>query len=233
MHAGDRSVGGPEPSDGTAPRASPARGDRQRSSTRRARSSPSAASIGGTVEDICERAGFTRGAFYSNFADKDDVLRALIEREHDSAARPRRRRLRAGGRDRRPTVDRRSARPVLASVADRLLRSVPDGPPVLAHPDRAGDPRRPRPRHVARLPRGGRAVPGADRRVPGARRSRVLGRELVVDARRGDRRGRSRSSSGARGGRCSPGPDADPNALARVMLPILMLALSRPRGGTA
>ena len=38
--------------------------------------------IGGTVEDICERAGFTRGAFYSNFVDKDDVLRALIAREH-------------------------------------------------------------------------------------------------------------------------------------------------------
>lgn len=38
--------------------------------------------IGATVEDICERAGFTRGAFYSNFADKDDVLDALIEREH-------------------------------------------------------------------------------------------------------------------------------------------------------
>ena len=38
--------------------------------------------IGGSVEDICERAGFTRGAFYSNFADKDDILAALIEREH-------------------------------------------------------------------------------------------------------------------------------------------------------
>src|SRR5512144_2349213 len=37
--------------------------------------------IGGTVEDICDRAGFTRGAFYSNFADKEDVLEALIERE--------------------------------------------------------------------------------------------------------------------------------------------------------
>ena len=39
--------------------------------------------FGGTVEDICERAGFTRGAFYSNFADKADVLEALVEREHD------------------------------------------------------------------------------------------------------------------------------------------------------
>src|SRR5512139_646545 len=38
--------------------------------------------IGGTVEDICEAAGFTRGAFYSNFADKADVVRALLAREH-------------------------------------------------------------------------------------------------------------------------------------------------------
>lgn len=29
---------------------------------------------GASVEDICERAGFTRGAFYSNFASKDDLV---------------------------------------------------------------------------------------------------------------------------------------------------------------
>ncbi len=34
---------------------------------------------GASVEDICERAGFTRGAFYSNFADKDDLVLALFE----------------------------------------------------------------------------------------------------------------------------------------------------------
>jgi AcrR family transcriptional regulator len=39
--------------------------------------------FGATVEEICERAGFTRGAFYSNFTDKDDVVGAVIEREHD------------------------------------------------------------------------------------------------------------------------------------------------------
>jgi AcrR family transcriptional regulator len=38
--------------------------------------------FGGTVEDICERAGYTRGAFYSNFADKPDLVEALIAREH-------------------------------------------------------------------------------------------------------------------------------------------------------
>ncbi|CAI9403252.1 MULTISPECIES: TetR/AcrR family transcriptional regulator [Aestuariimicrobium] len=32
-----------------------------------------------TVEDICEEAGFTRGAFYSNFESKDDLLVALLD----------------------------------------------------------------------------------------------------------------------------------------------------------
>ena len=34
---------------------------------------------GASVEDICERAGFTRGAFYSNFSSKDDLVLALYE----------------------------------------------------------------------------------------------------------------------------------------------------------
>src|SRR5262245_11796231 len=35
---------------------------------------------GASVEEIAERSGYTRGAFYSNFVDKDDVLLALIDR---------------------------------------------------------------------------------------------------------------------------------------------------------
>ena len=34
--------------------------------------------IGASVEEICEAAGFTRGAFYSNFDDKDELVLALI-----------------------------------------------------------------------------------------------------------------------------------------------------------
>lgn len=37
--------------------------------------------LGATVEEICDRAGFTRGAFYSNFASKDDLVLALLNRE--------------------------------------------------------------------------------------------------------------------------------------------------------
>ena len=34
---------------------------------------------GASVEEICEAAGFTRGAFYSNFADKDQLVLGLIQ----------------------------------------------------------------------------------------------------------------------------------------------------------
>ncbi len=33
---------------------------------------------GASVEEICEAAGFTRGAFYSNFADKDELVLAMV-----------------------------------------------------------------------------------------------------------------------------------------------------------
>jgi AcrR family transcriptional regulator len=38
---------------------------------------------GASVEDICERAGFTRGAFYSNFGSKDELALALFEATTD------------------------------------------------------------------------------------------------------------------------------------------------------
>ena len=36
---------------------------------------------GSSVEEICEAAGFTRGAFYSNYADKEELTRDLLRRE--------------------------------------------------------------------------------------------------------------------------------------------------------
>lgn len=36
-----------------------------------------------SVEQIAERAGFTRGAFYSNFSTKEELLLALMARERD------------------------------------------------------------------------------------------------------------------------------------------------------
>lgn len=40
--------------------------------------------IGASVEEICESAGFTRGAFYSNFSDKDELVVALLRQEIDN-----------------------------------------------------------------------------------------------------------------------------------------------------
>lgn len=37
-----------------------------------------------SVEAVCERAGFTRGAFYSNFASKDELFLALCERSAET-----------------------------------------------------------------------------------------------------------------------------------------------------
>lgn len=38
---------------------------------------------GASVEHICDQAGFTRGAFYSNFASKDELVLALFDRERE------------------------------------------------------------------------------------------------------------------------------------------------------
>jgi hypothetical protein len=39
---------------------------------------------GASVEEICERAGFTRGAFYSNFASKDELFFGLVQQVSES-----------------------------------------------------------------------------------------------------------------------------------------------------
>lgn len=39
--------------------------------------------LGTSVEELCERAGFSRGAFYSNFASKDELLLAVLARKGD------------------------------------------------------------------------------------------------------------------------------------------------------
>lgn len=55
---------------------------------------------GATVETICERAGYTRGAFYSNFETKDELFLELagrVAREQVEAVERRVRELVAGG----------------------------------------------------------------------------------------------------------------------------------------
>ncbi len=40
--------------------------------------------LAATVEEISDRAGFTRGAFYSNFNSKDDLVLALLQRDREA-----------------------------------------------------------------------------------------------------------------------------------------------------
>jgi AcrR family transcriptional regulator len=40
--------------------------------------------IGASVEEICEAAGYTRGAFYSNFSDRDELVVALLRHEMET-----------------------------------------------------------------------------------------------------------------------------------------------------
>ena len=179
--------------------------------------------IGGSVEDICERAGFTRGAFYSNFTDKDDVLDALVEREHT--------RLLEHLDATFVEVDREveeadSLEAVLAGIVDRILRSIPvDRQLSLIQTELEIFAIR-RPDHARRFletnnrfrERIGALIDEAMRRY---------GRELLVDpsvitdaivaiAERSVRRA------------LLAGGDADPDAMASEVLPGLLLALSRP-----
>lgn len=43
--------------------------------------------LAASVEEICERAGFTRGAFYSNFDSKDELMVAVLERKGEEILR--------------------------------------------------------------------------------------------------------------------------------------------------
>lgn len=47
--------------------------------------------LGASVEEICERAGFTRGAFYSNFDSKDELCVAVLRRKGEEVLRAARR----------------------------------------------------------------------------------------------------------------------------------------------
>lgn len=183
--------------------------------------------FGGTVEDICERAGFTRGAFYSNFADKDDVLRALIAREHDrliehvDAGFARlEESLAAGSTEEEPA-------PTMAAVADRLLRAVPDDRLYSLIQTELEI-------HAIREPETSRAFLEADARFRERiaefleRGLRLLDRELVVDT------GEATDAIVAIVERSTrrallAGRPADPDALARAILPLLMAAATRPR----
>ena len=192
--------------------------------------------IGGTVEDICERAGFTRGAFYSNFSDKDDVLRALTEREHarllafvDAGLAQLEESFAAGAAGEAGSEARAGAgdpREPLATIVERFLRSIPGDRQFLLIQSELE-------LHAIRVPGTASAVMAADAAFRARiaefleRGFRLLGRELLVDVDDltdaviavVDRSTRRALLAGRR----------DPDALASQVLPLLLGAASRPR----
>jgi AcrR family transcriptional regulator len=182
--------------------------------------------IGGTVEDICERAGFTRGAFYSNFADKDEVVDALVEREHERLLGH----LEASfaGLDRAVADAGGDLAGICAALVDQLLRSIPIDRQVslvqteleifaIRRPDQAG-------RFVAiNLAFRERIARFLEDGM------RTLGRELLVDRVYLTDAIVAIAESSVRRALLT-GPDADPDAMASAVLPGLLLALSKPLG---
>jgi AcrR family transcriptional regulator len=179
--------------------------------------------IGGTVEDICERAGFTRGAFYSNFADKEDVLKALVEREHATLLEHLDASLALVDQELAAAPDLATA---VASIVDRILRSVPvDRQLSLVQTELEI--------HAVRRPELARPFLEANDRFRAKIASFIEaamarnGLELtvdpvdVVDASVAVVERSVRRALLAGGG-------ADPDAMARAVLPAMLLALSRP-----
>ena len=179
--------------------------------------------IGGSVEDITERAGFTRGAFYSNFTDKDDVVQALVEREQGSLLAHLENSLGMVDQELAAAPDLES---VAASLVDRLLRTIPVDRQLMLiqteleiHAIRRPD----LSRHLLEINIRFRERLGEYIATTMARH----GRELLVDpvdltdaviavAERSVRRA------------LLAGGDADPDAMASAILPGMLLALSRP-----
>ncbi len=179
--------------------------------------------FGASIEDICEQAGFTRGAVYSNFADKDAILREVIEREHEALLDHI-----AGSID---IVDEElaaaaSLEAAVASLVNRIVRTIPSE------------------REVTLI--------STELEIVAVRRPELAASFLVVNNAFRERLAAFLVDALARVGReptidpldvidavkaigersvrraLIEGPDADADALSESVLPALLLSLSRP-----
>jgi len=185
--------------------------------------------FGGTVEEICERAGFTRGAFYSNFDDKEAVLQALIEREHARLLTYVDANLAfvsdGSGLLREAAGDAVGAAGALGAVVERILASVPGDRLVSLVQTEMEI-------HAVRQPSSSRPFLEADARFRARivefieRGITLLGRELTVDAADVADAAVAIVERSIRRTLLSGGDD--PDAMARAILPALILGASRP-----
>lgn len=75
-----------------------------------------------TVEDVCDRAGFTRGAFYSNFASMDELFFALYEDRAGRLIQAVRTAVGSAAEGAEPVgLDRRA----IATAVERVLQAQP------------------------------------------------------------------------------------------------------------
>ncbi len=179
--------------------------------------------IGATIEDICDQAGFTRGAVYSNFADKDEIVREVMEREHQALLDHITGSIELVEAE---VASAGSLEAAVGSLVNRIVRTIPLERQVtlIATELEIMAVRRP-------------DLSGSFLAVNNAFRERLaeflvaamarVGREPVVDpldiidavkaiGERSVRRA------------LIEGPDADPDALSEAVLPVVILALSRP-----
>jgi len=73
-----------------------------------------------SIEAVCERAGYTRGAFYSNFASMDDLLVALFEDRAETVLLALR-----SGLETDPAAVAAGGEREVGAVVSRLLRTLP------------------------------------------------------------------------------------------------------------
>jgi AcrR family transcriptional regulator len=183
--------------------------------------------IGATVEEICDRAGFTRGAFYSNFGDKAAVLEALIDREHARLLAHLDANL-ALVEGTGPTVSPDGSID-LSSVVDRILASVPEDRELSLVQTELEI-------HAIREPATSASFREADVRFRARlagfveRGMWLQGRELLVDSSDVVDAAVAIVARSVRRALLAGG-DADPDAMARAVLPLLLLGASRPRQG--
>ena len=184
--------------------------------------------IGSSVEDICERAGFTRGAFYSNFADKAELVDALVAREHARVIAYLDANL-ALTRVDMPDAGMPDGLGSMAPVVERILAAVPVDRQVamlqteleinaVRQPEVSGSFRDADLRFRARI------AEFIERGTSYRNRELLVSATDVADAavaivERSVRRA------------LLEGGGADPDAMARAVLPLLLLAVSQPITG--
>ena len=179
--------------------------------------------IGATVEDIVARAGFTRGAFYSNFIDKADLLDALMRRERGRLLDDLTTRL--GQAIEVAATGRRDEAGLFNQLVDQFLASVPwDRQFTLVQTELEIN--------AIRDPGMAAAFRDSDRAFRSRladflrRAAALLDRELLVDP---EELGDAAMAIVARSVRRSLlGGGDDPDAMAREVLPGLFLGVSRP-----